>query len=199
MEVWIMELSPDVERRLRKVFKLFNKFMLTLWRLGLARYGNPSRFGGAIMVIKHTGRKSGLTRFAPVNYHETEQAVYCTAGFGAQTDWYQNILENPDVELWLPDSRWEGIAEDISHSQDRVDLLRQVLIASGFAGPLFGVNPRQMADKDFEKLLEHYRLIRIRKSAPATGPGGPGDLAWVWPLATFTLLLVLINRRRNSS
>ena len=187
-----MDLSYDREQQLRKVFKAFNKFMLFLWRLGIANYGNPSRFGGAVMVIKHCGRKTGLPRYAPVNYYETDEDVYCTAGFGKQTHWYQNIMAEPEVELWLPDSRWAGIAEDISDAEDRVHLLRNVLIASGFAGPLFGVDPRSMSDADIEGILEHYRLVRIRKTTPVTGPGGPGDLAWVWPLSTVLLFIILI-------
>jgi deazaflavin-dependent oxidoreductase (nitroreductase family) len=197
-----MDLSHNHEQQLRQLFKVFNKFMLLLWRLGVGSYGNPTRFGGAVMVIKHTGRKSGLTRYAPVNYHETDEDVFCTAGFGKQTDWYQNIMAEPEVELWLPDSRWAGIAEDISDAEDRLKLLRKVLIASGFAGPLFGVDPRRMSDADIERLLEHYRLVRIRKATPVTGPGGPGDLAWFWPLSTVLLLLVLMffpRRRTNRS
>jgi deazaflavin-dependent oxidoreductase (nitroreductase family) len=197
MKAKIMDLTPEVEHRLRRIFKVFNKFMLMLWRLGLARYGNPTRFGGAIMVVKHTGRKTGLTRYAPVNFHETEDAVYCTAGFGEGTHWYQNILANPEVELWLPDSRWAGIAEDVSDSKDNLELLRKVIVASGFAGPLFGINPQQMTDADFKRLLDHYRLVRIRKETPVTGPGGPGDLAWVWPLATVLLLFVVLGGNRE--
>lgn len=192
-----MELSVETEGRLRRIFKLFNKFMLALWRLGLAKYWNPSRYGGAIMVIKHTGWKSGRTRYAPVNYYETDEYVYCTAGFGYQTHWYRNIMANPEVELWLPDSRWEGTAEDISESAERVELLRQVIIASGFAGPLFGVNPRKLTGADLEQLLDHYRLVRISKVRPVTGPGGPGDLAWVWPLSTLLLILVIARNNRR--
>jgi deazaflavin-dependent oxidoreductase (nitroreductase family) len=194
-----MDLSADLELRLRKIFRVFNKFMLALWRLGLARYGNPTQLGGAIMVIKHTGRKSGLTRYAPVNYFEEGEFVYCTAGFGEQTHWYRNILDKPDVELWLPNSRWSGIAEDISDSEHRISLLRAVLVASGLAGLLFGVNPRKLSDDDLEDLLDHYRLVQIRKISPVTGPGGPGDLAWIWPLSTFLLLFALFRRKRDHS
>jgi deazaflavin-dependent oxidoreductase (nitroreductase family) len=194
-----MELSAELEVRLRKIFRVFNKFMLAIWRLGLARFGNPTDLGGAIMVIKHTGRKSGLTRYAPVNYFEQGEFVYCTAGFGEQTHWYQNIMTKPEVELWLPNSRWSGVAEDISDSEQRVSLLRGVLVASGVAGPLFGVNPRKMSDDDLEGLLDHYRLVRIRKISPVTGPGGPGDLSWVWPLSTFLLLFALISGKRSRS
>jgi deazaflavin-dependent oxidoreductase (nitroreductase family) len=193
-----MELTPRAEVRLRRIFKAFNRFMLLLWRLGLARYGNPSRYGGAIMVIKHHGHKTGLTRYAPVNYAAAGDQVYCTAGFGPATHWYRNLMANPEVELWLPDGRWRGIAEDASDDPQRVTWLRKVLVASGFAGPLFGFNPRRMTDGQIEGMLDTYRLVRIRKTAPITGPGGPGDLAWVWPLSTLLLLGLLLRRRKQT-
>ncbi len=68
-------------------------------------------------------------------------------------------------------------------------------LASGLAGPLFGVNPKKLTDADFEKLMDRYRLIRIQRKEAVTGPGGPGDLAWVWPLSTLILLLLWFRRR----
>ena len=185
------------EDNLRSIFKYFNRFMLLLWRLGLGSWGNGTEFGGSIMVIKHTGRKTGLTRYTPVNYALVDGEVYCSAGFGKVSDWYRNIMELPEVEVWLPDGRWAGIAEDVSEAENGPHLLRQVIRASGFAGPLFGVNPKKLSDQDFKDLLENYRLIRIRKADALTGPGGPGDLSWVWPLSTFVLLWLLIRKRRR--
>jgi deazaflavin-dependent oxidoreductase (nitroreductase family) len=189
MSVDLFSQFPVEEEQLRKIFKGFNRFMLMLWRLGLGSYGNGNRYAGWIMVIKHTGRKSGLTRYAPVNYTIVDDDVYCTAGFGTKADWYRNIMDIPKVELWLPDGRWAGMAEDATEDPNAAEILRQVIIASGFAGPLFGVNATKMTAADFEVLLGDYRLIRIRRTEAVTGPGGPGDLAWVWPLATIVLLM----------
>ena len=174
--------------------------MVLLWRLGLGSYGNGTRMGGAVMVIKHTGRRSGKKYLTPVNYAEMDGDIYCTAGFGAISDWYRNLLVNPQVEVWLPDGRWSGYAQDVTDSPNRAALFRQVIVASGFAGPLFGVNPKSLADEDLEKLLETYRLIRISRSEALTGSGGPGDLAWVWPLSTFLLLGLFFfkhDKRKN--
>lgn len=42
-----------------------------------------------------------------------------------------------------------------------------------------------------------YRLIRIRRTHACAGYDDPGDLAWVWLLATMILLpLVLVRRKR---
>jgi deazaflavin-dependent oxidoreductase (nitroreductase family) len=196
-EQTIMSLDPRLENQLRRGFKGFNRFMLLLWHLGLGPWVNwwPA-VGGQIMVITHTGRKTGAQRRTPVNYTLIDGDLYCTAGFGHISDWYRNILANPQVQVWLPDGWWAGTAEDISAEPQRLAILRQVLIASGFAAYLAGVNPRQMSDAELHRLTQSYRLVRIRRAQARTGPGGPGELAWVWPLATFALLGLLLRRRK---
>ncbi len=181
---------------IRQIFKTFNQFMLLLWRLGLGTWGNGSKIGGAVMVILHTGRKTGLTRYTPVNYTWHEGDVYCAAGFGPDSDWYRNLLVNSNVEIWTLEGRWAAEAKDVSDAEDAPAILRQVLVASGFAGPLFGANPKQMSIGDLQRLLKEYRLVRMRPTEARTGPGGPGDLAWVWPFATFILLLLVLRRKR---
>lgn len=180
---------------LRQFFKRFNLFMYGMWRLGLRRWVNawPS-VGGRIMVLTHTGRKTGLRRRTPVNYYRQGDCVYLTAGFGALTDWYRNLQTNPKVEVWLPDSRWTGVAEELSQDEDRLPLLRQVILASGIVGPLMGVDPRRMSDQAFDQATASYRLMRIRLSEPLSGPGGPGDLAWVWIPVGLVGLLAFARR-----
>lgn len=192
-----MTLSETQEIQLGKVFKQFNRFMLLLWRLGLGAYGNGNRYAGYIMVVKNKGRKTGLTRHTPLNFAIVDDDIYCTAGFGATADWYRNILATPEVEVWLPNGRWAGIAEDVTDLENRTEILRKVIVASGFAGPLFGVNSRKMSDEDFETLFETYRLVRIQRTEALTGPGGPGDLAWIWPLSTLILLLLIFTKPRR--
>jgi deazaflavin-dependent oxidoreductase (nitroreductase family) len=183
------QLNAQTEAQLRQGFKYFNRFMLLMWRLGLGSWVNGwPEVGGRIMVITHTGRKSGQQRRSPVNYAIVDSELYCTAGFGKASDWYRNILANPNVEVWLPEGWWSGVAEEISTDQRRLALLRQVLIGSGAVAPAMGVDPKAMTDEALDAATKEYRLIRIRRTAPRTGPGGPGDLAWVWPAAAFILL-----------
>jgi len=149
-------------RRLRRFFRRFNRLMLLLWRLGLGPWVNAwPAVGGRIMVITHTGRKTGRQHQTPVNYSPAGKAVYCTAGFGTRCDWYRNLLAEPRVEVWLPKARWQGRAEDVSDSPERIHRLREVLVASGFAARLAGINPRRISDGDLERLADGYRLIRI--------------------------------------
>jgi deazaflavin-dependent oxidoreductase (nitroreductase family) len=186
----------EFSRKLQHGFRTFNRWMLLLWRLGLGSFLNMwPEVGGRIMVIKHTGRKSGLTRHTPVNYAVVKDDIYCTAGFGQVSDWYRNICANPKVEVWLPDGWYSGLAEDVSGCQENIGLMRQVLIASGFAARAFGINPKILSDEELARVCADYRLVRIRRTGARTGPGGPGDLAWVWPVATLFLLLTRPRRR----
>jgi len=136
--------------------------MVFLWKLGLGKAINIWPAGiGRIMVIKHRGRKSGKEYLTPVNYAIVDHEIYCTAGFGTISDWYRNMLVYPRVELWLPEGRRVACAEDISNLPNRLVLLRQVIIASGFAGPLFGVDPKKLDDEQLNKVSRNYRLVHF--------------------------------------
>ena len=191
--------NSEMDAQARQGFKYFNRFMLLMWRLGWGAWVNAwPEVGGRIMVITHTGRKSGLKRHSPVNYALIGDELYCTAGFGAVSDWYRNIKANPEVEVWLPDSWWAGKAEEVTDPGARLLLLRQVLINSGAVAPLMGVKPREMSDADLDAVTRDYRLIHIHRTAPRTGSDGPGDLAWIWPIAAFVFLVLLLKRRKRS-
>ncbi len=189
----------DPQSYLRQAFKYFNRFMLLMWRLGLGSLVNfwPT-VGGRIMVLTHTGRKTGLLRRTPVNYALVDGEIYCVAGFGQIADWYRNIMVNPSVEVWLPNGWWAGTAEEVLDPSLRLPLIRQVLIASGFAAYAAGIDPRRHSDDALQAVTADYRLLRIRRNTARTGRGGPADLAWLWPLATLTLLLfVLLPKQRR--
>lgn len=194
-----IEMSPQTEAQLRKAFKAGNPFMLTMWRLGLGSWVNAwPEWGGRIMVLTHIGRKSGLKRRTPLNYAVVAGEVYCTAGFGAIADWYRNLTANPSVEVWLPNGWWEGVAEEVTDETRRLPLMREVLIASGFAARAAGINPKTMSDSALTDATREYKLIHIRRTAARTGEGGPGDLAWMWPVAAVVLGWMLLWRRRGN-
>jgi len=194
------EISLETAKKLQVGFRYFNRFMLLMWRLGLGLWINAwPKVIGRILVITHVGRKSGLKRRTPANYAIIDGDAYCMAGFGRISDWYRNIKANPNVEVWLPDGWWQGVAEEVADPEKRLRLLRQVLVASGFAAFAIGINPYHITDQDLEAVAGEYRLLRIRRTAERTGQNGPGDLAWVWPLATMLLLPLVLRRRRSQS
>jgi len=192
------KMDAQMEPKLKRGFKMFNRFVLLAWRLGLGKWINawPS-VGGRIMVLTHTGRKGGKPGRTPVNFAIVNGEIYCVAGFGVDAEWYQDIIANPQVEVWLPDSWWAGLAEEILDPEHRILLMREVIKAAGAAGPLLGVDANQMSDEELDQATRDYRLIRIRRTTARTGPGGPGELSWIWPLSTFILFFMLLFKRRR--
>lgn len=158
----VSNFTPNQLNTLRRVFRAMNPFMVFMWRRGLGKWMNiwPEVFG-RFLVIKHRGRKSGKEYLTPVNYAAVDGEVYCTAGFGSISDWYKNMMVNPDVELWLPEGKREASAEDVSTSPNRLYLMRQVIIGSGFAGPLFGVDQKKLNDEQLDAVTKEYRLVHF--------------------------------------
>lgn len=158
----VSKFTPKQLNTLRRVFHAMNPFIVFMLRIGLGWTMNimPS-VSGRIMVIEHRGRKSGKKYLTPVNYALVDGEVYCTAGFGSVSDWYKNIMANPQVVLRLPEGKRKARAEDVTDSPRRVFLMRQVIIGSGFAGPLFGVDQRKLNDEQLDAVTKEYRLVHF--------------------------------------
>ncbi len=183
---------------LRRLFRAFNRFMLLLWRLDMVWWFTLApQISGQILVLNHIGRKTGLPRRTPVNFARIDDEVYITAGFGSVSHWYRNIQAQPQIEVWLPDGRWQAIAEDITERPDMLPIMRQVLIGSGFAARVAGINPYTLSDAQLAEAVRGYRLLHLRRTEALAGPGESGDLRWVWQVLTFGLVAIILLRRRS--
>jgi deazaflavin-dependent oxidoreductase (nitroreductase family) len=192
-------LEPRALEIVRSGLRRANRSMLYLWRLGLGRTADlwPRGFG-RLMVIEHVGRKTGTRYCTPVNYTVDNGDLYCVVGFGDHTDWYRNVLARPEIAVWLPDGRWEAHAGDASDDPRRLQVMRSVLLDSGFAAPLIGLHPRRIGDDDLAAATATYRLLRIHPVRRSDAPDGPGDLAWVWrPLIAALAIGYLLGRARR--
>ena len=140
--------EQSLEALLPQMFKYFNRFMILMWRMGLGSVLNamPPEFGRYIVLI-HTGRKSGLKRQTPVNYAEVDGDIYSTAGFGAGSQWYQNMMAKPQIEIWMSSGWYQAEAEDVTENADSLRLMREVLIGSGFAATVLAqIDARTVSD-----------------------------------------------------
>ena len=184
---------------MRTAFRLLNRFMVPLWQLGLGGLLNswPS-VGGRLMVLTHRGRRSGIVYRTPLNYAIVDEHVYCVAGFGGASDWYRNALAAAEVEVWLPDGWWKAKPVDVSTVPERMALMRAVLIGSGFATYAAGIDPRRLTDSGLDKKTHEYRLLRLERTTARTGPGGPGEYAWVWPWVATAAMAELVRQRRKT-
>ena len=197
-----MELSEAQVTKIRGIFRTMNRGMLLMWRLGLQRMMATPQ-GGYVFVLATTGRKSGLRRLVPLNFAEEGASVYCLAGFGKRTHWLLNLEADPKSELWLPDGRRVyGHGALVADEDRRIDLIRKILVRAGFATKLGepGLDPLTAPDETIANLGQRYghryEVVEIQLGQPATGPGGPGDLKWIWPVAGIAAVLAWLLRRR---
>lgn len=191
-------MEPRALDLLRRGFHRVNRGMELLWRLGLGRFADVWPHGfGRLLVIEHTGRRSGSRYRTPINYTVAGDDLCCVAAFGERTDWYRNLLSAPDTAVWLPDGRWEATVADVSDRPDRIDIMRRVLIDSGFAARLFGLNPHRISDKDLAEATATYRLMRIHPVRRQAASQGPSDLAWIWLPIGAAISVLLLRRRRK--
>lgn len=192
------KITEEPMNQLRAAFKHLNTLMLWLFRLGLGQFLTLPTPAGMIMIIEHTGRKSGLLRYVPVNYAPgpDNHSVYCLSGFG-KSEWYRNLLHNPQTSVWIGNRRLTGRVEPIN-ALNHLAIYRQVLINSGFATPAFeGFDPRTAPESRIRQMAEKAPLLRIvlTEEVTPTAPH-PADYAWAWSLAAFGLLALLLRRRK---
>jgi deazaflavin-dependent oxidoreductase (nitroreductase family) len=176
--------------RLRKTFRSMNRGMVVMWRLGLGRWADawPS-VGGRILVVEHHGRKSGKRYLTPLNYTPEDRSRFCLAAFGIRSDWYQNALASRRVVVWLPDGAWIARVVDATDDEGARDRIRRVLIDSGLAARVFGLNPRAMTDDEVDDATSAYRLVRLDLIDRCSED--PADLRWVWlPVAAGAAFLI---------
>lgn len=59
-------------------------------------------FGSRILLLEHTGRKSGLPRYAALEVldHSLPDIYVVASGFGRKSQWFRNIEANPRVRVY---------------------------------------------------------------------------------------------------
>lgn len=174
----------------RAVFKFANSFVMTpLLRAGLGRLiGGPA--SGYFLLLRTTGRKSGLPRETPLNYALDGGAVICLAGFGEHAHWLRNIQSDPRVGVRLPGRALEGMATVVGDRAEARRLAVAVARNCGFA--LVFEDPRclLMSDAQLAARLDGRPVVRIEPvDGPVTpGPYDPGGKGWILPAAGRWLL-----------
>lgn len=58
-------------------------------------------FGNRLLLLEHTGRRTGQQRFTvlEVTGHPAPDVYIVASGFGTRSQWFRNIEANPDVKV----------------------------------------------------------------------------------------------------
>jgi deazaflavin-dependent oxidoreductase (nitroreductase family) len=184
------------DRALGAAFRLLNgSTTIPLLRAGLGSWlGSP--LGGWMLLLRVRGRKSRLVREIPLSYLVDEGAAWVMAGFGPRTQWYRNLLADPQVEVILPGRTRRCVADEVLDRDVRRRILPKLLRATGVPGYMSGCDPwRAPVDRVLE-VTAWVPLIRLRPVGEplVAGPDDPGGLGWVWRQAVAISLTVWVAR-----
>lgn len=109
MEALIMD-KLVMQDRPGPFFKWLFKVPILQYKLGLGWLT-----GKYVLLLTTTGRKSGKPRYTPLEYiYDEENDRYrIAAGWGGKTDWYRNLLKNPNVHVQVGRRKFNAIAERV--------------------------------------------------------------------------------------
>jgi deazaflavin-dependent oxidoreductase (nitroreductase family) len=149
---------------------------------------------GSMMILRTTGRSTGLRREAPLGYVIAHGAVYCCAGFGERTAWYRNLVADPRVEVVLPAGAFAGHAEPVTDADEWRRVFPAYVRALGIVGRATLGDLREASPERLERIRTDLPLVRIRPTGIAPGPADPGGWGWVVAQAAWLALVIGLAR-----
>ena len=99
-----------------------------LWRapIWLYRLGLGGLLGQRFVYLTHTGRKSGQPRHTVlevIDHDKTTGAYFVASGFGDKSDWYRNVMANPQVNIQVGRKHMPARAERLPEASAEKELL----------------------------------------------------------------------------
>jgi len=188
---------------LRKAFLVLNRWIAApLIRAG----GGPlltTPVAGSILLLRTTGRKSGLVREAPLGYTVLDGRVVVVAGYGRTAHWFLNAVADPEVEMMLPGARIAGQAEEITEPDERRAAFRTLIQSMGVVGRLTLGDVSGKGDDEVDLLAQAFPILAITPTAVLPGPFDPGGIGTrintaLWVIVGAAGLSAVVSRRRRS-
>ena len=108
------------------------------------RIGLGGLLGQRFLLLNHVGRKSGQTRqtvLEVVNHDKASDVYTIASGFGKKSDWYLNILAQPQLEIQVGWRKMAVTAVPLTPDQSgqaMVDYTRRYPVAAKNLGKLIG-------------------------------------------------------------
>jgi deazaflavin-dependent oxidoreductase (nitroreductase family) len=79
--------------------------------------------GWLILLLRHTGRKSGKQYATPLQYEKIDGVYYIGAARGTNADWFRNIQVNPQVQVSVGRKNFKALAEPVTDPEKVADFL----------------------------------------------------------------------------
>ena len=186
---WLQNLLPP----LRAGFRMANRWVTEpIYRLGLGPLlSNP--LTGSILVLRTTGRKTGLVREAPLGYAIVDGRIVVVAGYGRDCHWFRNALAHPQVEITLPGAVLAGHAEEITDPEQQRQAFRAVVRAMGVVGRVTVGDVEAADDARIDELVAGFPLLAVTATEVLPGPYDPDGSFWRIPLGATVIGAALLG------
>ena len=143
-------------------------FRLPIW---LYRFRFGWLFGRRLLLLYHTGRKSGQIRqtvLEVIRYDKTNHTYFLKSGYGDRADWYKNLIATPSARIMVGLRKIDVVAARIP-SGDAEEMLLDYwrdnpLIFKHLTTPLLGYKG-DATEFDVRTLAEHVPIFALTASA----------------------------------
>jgi deazaflavin-dependent oxidoreductase (nitroreductase family) len=170
--------SPDHPPQSRTSFRLpypkgflrlIMRFPILLYRLRLGWL-----LGQRFLLLEHRGRRSGKPKHAVIEVvdHDPNDGSYVVAAaWGAQSDWFKNILATPGVHVTVSTNRFPATAERIPE-HEAARHLRAYAERNPFAFNRLGSLLIGQSTRDTEEVVQAFATsIPFVKFSPIRSDG----------------------------
>ncbi|MBN2472543.1 MAG: nitroreductase family deazaflavin-dependent oxidoreductase [Anaerolineae bacterium] len=168
---------------------------LVLWRLGLG-----DLLGRSLLLITHTGRRSGLPRRTLVEYHVLDSTRYAPVAFGPRAQWYRNISADPLVTVQDAYGTHAMRARRVTDPEELLAIYaliqaRNPVMLGGYLRSLGIPNTAQ----DVLQARDQVYIVAFEPSDAPTPPSLEADLKWVWAIVLILSGLALLRPWRRAA
>ena len=129
-------------------------------RLQRAFFRGPVRFyrgpvagllgSRCVLMLTTKGRKSGKPRTTGVSFMREGSNYIVFAGWGVRSNWYQNLLADPEVSVRVGSRQFAARAVPVADPERRKALMVRMQAGSGRCGPPALVRPILRATRAFD-------------------------------------------------
>ena len=125
-----------------------------------------------MMILTATGRKTGLPRTNGVSYMRLNGHYISFSGWGVSSNWYRNVVANPEVTLRVGRKTMRATASPILDPDRRIELMLRMREQSKHCGPPQFIRPLLKLTRAFDydaeiaMAVEHAAELPIVEFVP---------------------------------
>lgn len=125
-----------------------------------------------VMMVTIVGRKSGVPHTNGVSYMRLGNHYISFSGWGVSSNWYRNVVANPDVTLQVGRRRIRATARPVLDPDRRQELMLRMQEQSKTCGPPQYIRPLMRLTKTFNydreiaMAVEHARELPVVEFVP---------------------------------